>query len=206
VAVEGEQFGESRKKLVKAIDALEILVPEFWAEFRAITNQVVLARPSGQQKLTFGGASSFALWGSIALNVDSHEQWWLFIPSVVHEYSHSVLYGMARNEVLVTNDPEALYYSPLRGQLRPMDGIFHAAFVSAREAISAKQAKATLKNGKCTEQLLAIEHYCDDVRKASSAAFWDCLAVLEEKGQLSDLGHRIIRDTKAAMLQNELYR
>jgi hypothetical protein len=203
--VDDEHFCESKKDVLKAIDALEVLAPEFWGEFRAVTNEVILAQPSGQQKLTFGGASSFALWGSITLNIDSHKEWWLFIPSLVHEYSHNVLFGMARDEVLVTNDPEALYYSPLRGQLRPMDGIFHAAFVSAREAISAKQAITTMKSGNASEQLMAIENYCDDVRKTSSVAFWDCLAVLEEKGELSGLGSRIIRDTKAAMLQNELY-
>jgi hypothetical protein len=204
--VDGEDFRESKKKLIQAIDALEILAPEFWAEFCAITKQVILARPSGQQKLTFRGASSFALWGSITLNVDYHQEWWLFIPSLVHEHSHNILFGMARNEALVLNDPEALYYSPLRQQLRPMDGIFHAAFVSAREAISANQAIGTLKSGKISEQhLIAIEDYCDDVRKSSSRAFWDCLAVLETKGELSDLGDRILRDSKLAMLQNGVF-
>ena len=70
---------------------------------------------------------------------------------------------------------------------------------------TAKQAITTMKSGNASEQLMAIENYCDDVRKTSSVAFWDCLAVLEEKGELSGLGSRIIRDTKAAMLQNELY-
>lgn len=193
-------FHQSKEDLVRAIDALEILAPDFWAEFCAITKQVILARPSGQQKLTFRGASSFALWGSITLNVDSHREWWLYIPTLVHEYSHNMLFAMARDEALVLNDPEALYYSPLRQQLRPMDGIFHAAFVSAREAIAAHQAMNSLKSGKLSDQFLAIENYCDDVRKTSSFAFWDCLAVLEEKGELSDLGNRIVRDTKAAML------
>src|SRR5687767_3785297 len=103
-SVDDEHFFESKKALIQAIGALEILAPEFWAEFCAITKHVILARPSGQQKLTFGGASSFALWGAITLNVEGHQEWWLFIPSLVHEHSHNILFGMARNEVLVLND------------------------------------------------------------------------------------------------------
>jgi hypothetical protein len=202
--IDDEFFQEAKKQLIQASDALKILAPKFWGEFRAITKEVILARPSGEQKLTFGGASSFALWGSITLNVEAHQDWWLFIPSLVHEYSHNMLFGMARNEVLVLNEPEALYYSPLRQQSRPMDGIFHAAFVSAREAISANQALSTLKSKKTPEQLMEIEDYCDEVRKTSSVAFCDCLAVLEKEGELSDLGNRIMRDTKIAMSENGL--
>ena len=83
-----------------------------------------------------GGASSFSLWGALALNSEAHPDWWQYIPRLIHEYSHNLLFGIARNEPLVFNDPEERYESPLRQDLRPMDGIYHALFVSAREALA----------------------------------------------------------------------
>ena len=62
--------------------------------------------------------------------------WWQYIPRLIHEYSHNLLFGIARNEPLVFNDPEERDESPLRQDLRPMDGIYHALFVSAREALA----------------------------------------------------------------------
>lgn len=199
-ALTDTELYHARSQLMKACDALCILAPEFYEEFLSITKEVILARPSGEQKLTFGGASSFFLWGALILNIDAHQDWYTYLPSLVHEYSHNLLFGLAKNAPLVLNDPNDLYYSPLRQESRPMDGIYHAAFVSAREAIAMQQALDKMNNKIVVkEDLLAIKDYCARVQQASSNVFWDCLFVLEKEGILSDLGKQIMADTKSAM-------
>lgn len=203
-SLEEGELSQSGKNLARAFDALERLVPDFHAEFFAITRQVILAKPNGSQKLTFGGASSFALWGALTLNVDAHRDWWLYLPSLVHEYSHNLLFGIARNEPLVLNDPEELYHSPLRQEARPMDGIYHATFVSAREAVAMSRALQVLRSPNVPESLAEIQGYCESVQQSSTRAFWDCLGVLEKEGRLSDLGAQVMKDTRVAMLENGL--
>ena len=61
--------------------------PDFFGEFTAITTEIVFAKPDAGAKLRFGGASSFALWGALALNVQAHPDWWQYLPRIVHEYS-----------------------------------------------------------------------------------------------------------------------
>jgi len=203
-SLEEGELNEAGKNLARALNALAFLVPDFYAEFLAITRQVILAKPNGFQKLTFGGASSFALWGALTLNVDVHRDWWLYLPSLVHEYSHNLLFGIARNEPLVLNDPGELYHSPLRQEARPMDGIYHATFVSAREAVAMSRALQVLRNRHVPESLAEIQGYCESVQQSSTRAFWDCLGVLEMEGRLSDLGAQVIKDTRMAMLENGL--
>lgn len=203
-SLEEGELNEAGKNLARALNALAFLVPDFYAEFLAITRQVILAKPNGFQKLTFGGASSFALWGALTLNVDAHRDWWLYLPSLVHEYSHNLLFGIARNEPLVLNDPGELYHSPLRQEARPMDGIYHATFVSAREAVAMSRALQVLRNQHVPESLAEIHGYCESVQQSSTRAFWDCLGVLEKEGRLSDLGAQVMKDTRMAMLENGL--
>jgi HEXXH motif-containing protein len=51
---------------------------------------------------------------------------------LAHESAHSLLFGFTVDEALQDNPDEELYASPLRVDPRPMDGIYHATFVSAR--------------------------------------------------------------------------
>ena len=203
-SLDDAELDRSSKNLVEAFNAMEILMPDFYAEFLSITRQVILAKPNGHQKLTFGGASSFALWGALTLNVDVHQDWWLYLPSLVHEYSHNLLFGIARNGPLVLNDPEDVYHSPLRHEARPMDGIYHATFVSAREAIAMNLALEVIRNQSLPRTIVDIQEYCETVRESSTRAFWDCLGVLENEGQLSELGIQVMQDTKSAMIENKL--
>lgn len=199
-----EELDIAEDHLKQALDALKILCPDFYEEFRVITRQFVMAKPSGQQKLTFGGASSFALWGALALNLDAHPDWWLYLPRLVHEYSHNMLFGFARHEPLVLNDPEERFRSPLRAAERPIDGIYHAAYVSAREALAMKQALERIGQGNLPEQLVRIEDYCQSTLHDSTQAFWDCLSVLHSHARCSDLGGQIMQDVEAQMRNHGL--
>lgn len=55
-----------------------------------------------------------------------------FLEHLVHESSHNVLFGLMLYDPMVTNPVSEKFSAPLRTDLRPMYGIFHAAFVVAR--------------------------------------------------------------------------
>jgi HEXXH motif-containing protein len=67
---------------------------------------------------------------------------------LVHEASHLLLFGLVGGKALSRNDPAARYASPLRRDPRPIDGIFHAAFVATRVHLTMERmrsrAEATL--------------------------------------------------------------
>jgi hypothetical protein len=193
------ELGTAKRDLTLALDALKICCPEFYAEFLAITRQIVMAKPSGQQKLTFGGASSFALWGGVTLNLEAHPDWWLYLPRLVHEYSHNMLFGFARHEPLVLNDPEERYMSPLRGQPRPLDGIFHAAYVSAREALTMRQIITRIDQDVAAQNIKDLKPFFLRILAGSTLSFKDCYGVIQQHGNLSELGRAVMHDTASAM-------
>lgn len=55
-----------------------------------------------------------------------------FLEHLVHESSHNVLFGIMLFDPLVLNPVTEKFSAPLRTDLRPMYGIFHAAFVVSR--------------------------------------------------------------------------
>ena len=82
--------------------------------------------------MTFDGASAFMLWGAIIINSNRPEGALAMAQMLAHESAHNLLFGLSADDSLVENSPEELFASPLRVDPRPMDGIYHATFVTAR--------------------------------------------------------------------------
>lgn len=80
----------------------------------------------------FDGGSSYSLWGALFLNANSHDNDIAMVEVMTHETAHCLLYGLSIEESLVLNPDNEYFPSPLRRDLRSMDGIYHATFVSAR--------------------------------------------------------------------------
>ncbi len=107
--------------------------PALAAEIRGLLREIVLAaHPDAPDARVFDGASSFLLWGAIVLNVRSHATLLDMVQALAHESGHNLLFGLCADGPLVENEPAARYASPLRHDPRPMDGIVHATYVSAR--------------------------------------------------------------------------
>lgn len=193
------EFEQASQVLGRALDCIETALPEFYGELATLTTEVIFAKPGPDAKLSFGGASSFALWGAMALNSEAHDQWWDYLPRVVHEYSHNFLFGLAADGQLVTNDPSELFRSPLRDTMRPIDGIYHACYVSARETVAMDAILANLPSLSLGEEGATIEAYCTAIQQRSLAAYHDCKAVLDENAKMTELGQNIMNDTAAAI-------
>ncbi len=182
----------------RALHTLRQSAPALADEWRALVCEVVLAQPGNQHRLSFNGVSSFAAWGAIGINLPAHTHWTHFLKTLVHEAGHLMLFGIAREQALVTNDPADRQASPLRFDPRPMDGIFHAAYVSAREALAFDaclnwmESPEGLKDDDATTQL---ENQLED----SVLAFWECCEPLQHYGQLTQLGQAVLCDCQKYM-------
>jgi hypothetical protein len=55
-----------------------------------------------------------------------------FLETLVHETSHLHLFAIMDRNVLILNDEQDLYASPLKAHGRPMTGVFHSVFVLSR--------------------------------------------------------------------------
>ena len=105
---------------------------ELHAETIALVTEVVFACVDNSSRMTFDGITSFYALGALVLNADEHRTVHAMLAALVHEAAHTLLFTASQGAALVTNPPDERYASPLRPDKRPVEGIFHAAFVSAR--------------------------------------------------------------------------
>jgi hypothetical protein len=120
-----------RSQFDRACALLERAAPELLGEMRAIISELILVvgRSGG---LEVDGGSSYRLWGALFLNAERHQSRVELVEVLAHESGHSVLFGLSTEEPHVLNPDDERYPSPLRMEGRPMDGVFHATYVSAR--------------------------------------------------------------------------
>lgn len=199
-AVKNDLLIKASANIHLALNQLELSAPQMHQEVVIIISDIVLASSGKDHKMEFGGISSFCSWGSICLNEARHQHWADYYKKIVHECSHLVLFAIARNEPLVLNSDSEKFSSPLRDDPRPVDGLYHAAFVSAREAMALEACIAYLENpGGDSQDLLTIEKL-EKLLNSSVLAFWDCCEQLNNHAVLSSLGKAILNDTKQYMI------
>jgi len=109
-------------------------VPELHGEITSLLSEMLFAQAPAGAVMEFDGASHYQFWGLLLLNPAHHRTPLAIAEVLAHEAGHSLLFGLTVEEPLVLNGDEELFVSPLRPDPRPMDGIYHATFVSARMA------------------------------------------------------------------------
>lgn len=184
----GEQFVDRFHRGMRLMDEA---LPELAGEVRAIIREVICVAGDPQKKMQFDGGSHFQLWGALLLNADFHPTEQAIVEVVAHESAHSLLFGFCTDEPLVYNDDDDLYPSPLRRDPRPMDGIYHATFVSARMHWA-------------MSRLLETDSLSDDGRAEAEAAreadrknFEAGYEVVSSHGDLSETGQRLMAGARA---------
>ena len=118
--------------VARAMDMIERGDPALAAEFHALVRQIILVDTVGEGAAELAGASSFMLWGAVLLNARVHTDLIELVAALAHESGHNLLFGLAADGPLVLNEDFERFTSPLRSDLRPMDGIIHAVYVVAR--------------------------------------------------------------------------
>lgn len=188
---------ESNRAAIDAAFALlERGAPALAAEIRALLQEIVIASaPPGPDVNEFDGASCFMLWGGIVLNAASRGTTLEMVQALAHESAHNLLFGFATDGPLVENDDADRFDSPLRYDPRPMDGIYHATFVTARmhHAVHTLLAADVLEPDARTEARTALETH--------TKAFESGLAVIEEHGRLTATGANALELARAYMTE-----
>ena len=183
-----------RRQLAGAMDLLGEAAPALFAELKALISELILVVGPKDAKVYFDGGSSYQLWGALFLNAEPHTTRVELIDRLAHESAHSRLFGLCTEEAPVRNADDELYPSPLRSELRPMDGVYHATFVSARMHWAMSRLIAS---GLLTEDELAMAAKArDDDRRNFETGYASVIA----HARLTDTG-RIALDAASAYMR-----
>jgi hypothetical protein len=109
-----------------------LLGPDFAGEIDAVAHEIVAVAPVPGAAFTFHGATTFYLWGAIALNLPAHPTDADLAVGLAHESGHAVLFAQTFGVPMTLNPDAERHASPLRTTPRPMEGIVHATWVLAR--------------------------------------------------------------------------
>jgi HEXXH motif-containing protein len=132
IPLSSEEYRQIAATTQEAFALMDAGAPEVSGEIRSLLVEVVFALGGVGARLMFHGLSSFYLWGTVFLNAAEHKTALEVVQTLAHESSHMHLFGAALDSPLVENPDDHLYQSPLRVDPRPMDGIYHATYVTAR--------------------------------------------------------------------------
>jgi len=146
------EYALTRYKAV--LQRFNAVLPEMYAEFSTLIRAIILvASDRHETEFDFDGGSCYMLWGALFMNAEANRNDVEMIEALVHESSHSLLFSYTIDEPLVNNSDDELFASPLREDLRPMDGIYHATYVSARMHLA---MSALIKSGQLAADEVAI--------------------------------------------------
>ncbi len=180
------QFAAASRNLNEAIAIIQDVEPRIAREIQGLWTRIYLSRDKAQNgRASFGGVTSFMIWGATFMNADGYQDRWDMVQFLVHEITHALLFGLAARETLVLNAASDGYPSPLRTELRPMDGVYHAAIVCARLAdFNQRWLDSSILNEQERERsIIAVND--------NGAAFRDGAATISEHGILSQSGREL---------------
>jgi hypothetical protein len=181
------------EKVKAAMALLDRAAPTLSQEIRGIVDEVVIVSGDKTKKMQFDGGSHYQLWGALFLNCDFHPNVIAAAEVLAHESAHSFLFGCCRDEMLVENDDDETFVSPLRPDPRPMDGIYHATFVSARMHWTMSEL---IKSGLLNDE---DRTFAEHARAGDAANFASGLDVVEKHGKLTRTGAALMSAAKRYM-------
>lgn len=182
-----------RKRLQAAFLLILQALPELADEFDRLITQIILVAPEQDAEYRFDGGSSYMLWGGLFLNALSHENRVALVEVLAHESAHMLLFGFSSDEPLVLNSDEELYPSPLRYDPRPMDGIYHSTYVSARMHWAMSRL---LDSGLLDREEAA---FARSARETDRENFYSGYSVVAEFAVLTDTGRSVMQSAKEYM-------
>lgn len=183
--------------LREGLELMADALPDLHGEITSIVREVLLVQAPAGAKVTFDGASHYQFWGLLLLNPNQHKTPNAIVEVLAHEAAHSLLFGRTIEEPLVHNSDDDLFDSPLRQDPRPMDGIYHAAFVSARMAYAMEELAASGRlTGQTRQDALAAA-------RKDRENFAMGLSVVDAHGDLSATGARIMEGARQWISQTQ---
>lgn len=184
-----------KARFERAMLLMQRIAPELAGEVDAIVHEVlpIVSMPGKREQID--GGSHYQLWGALFLNADFHLTDEAMVEVITHESAHSLLFGLCTDEPLVRNEDDELFESPLRTDLRPMDGIYHATFVSARmHWVMSRLLDSDVLEASSRDQV-------DQARSLDKKNFESGLKVVRTHGRLTRLGDEVMEHAQAYMAE-----
>jgi hypothetical protein len=177
----GSDYNELTIAAREALTLLAQASPEMYGEFLELATSVRLF----EQKFV-GSMSSPRSFGvmHICKPGEQDDLPLYYLNNITHETSHIALNAVMTQGQLILNDPSERFSSPLRPDARPMDGIYHAAFVLSRIALV--QSQPVVKQRPATAQL----------QENTLNFFWAAYKTITEEGKLTEAGHKVIESCR----------
>jgi HEXXH motif-containing protein len=187
-------LANTKNRIESAFALLEGHFPGMAAEIRELLREIVIAAgPNDPNAITFDGASSYMLWGATLLNARGQKSVLDTAQALAHESGHNLLFGYCASGPLVENADEELFPSPLRKDLRPMDGIVHATYVVARmhQTLERLVSADVLSESQTQAALADLDAHVRNFEAGD--------AVIRQSGRLTALGAEVIDSARAHM-------
>jgi len=187
VAPTAEQFSRCQHEIAASLELMRRIDSIWHDEVKSLLRSIVLGSPRNSDPASyFDGATTFFLWRATLLNANHSRAPISWVDLLVHESSHVLLFGLSSDGGLMRNSGEERYDSPIRADKRPIDGIFHACFVTTRVHLAMNRL---LDSGSLHEDdsRLAIQH-----RQHNEEAGRESLVVLMRHAELTRLGKTIL--------------
>jgi HEXXH motif-containing protein len=188
------KFDNMRRIADDAFAVFAHVAPELGAEIRSLLSEIVFVSGAPNESFRFDGATSFFCWGALFLNADAYRGLVKMIDGLSHESAHAYLFALSLGGSFVDNPDDELHPSPLRADPRPLDGTFHATYVSARMhyALSRVIEDGAFSRSEQSEARTALA--------ASCAAFSDGFKTLSDYASLTALGRRVMDAASSYMV------
>lgn len=177
----------------QALDLIRRNDPEMDEEFRVLIKDLLLVSQAPEHLFTTAAVSCFQNWGGLLFNPVVQRDVLDIVELIAHECTHLLLFALALDEPLLTNPPDQLYFSPLRGAPRTMDGVYHATIVSARVA------RALLRQAQSLDTDAKYRDVALDRARRSADLFEDGVAIILSDDALTPLGRDVLDSSSVAM-------
>jgi len=180
----------------EALDLIREASPELHDEITWMLHDIVFAVGNIAEGYDFDGGTNMFLWGVIFVNAEGNQKRLKLAQTITHESCHNLIFGYQLNDPLTKNAPGSRYPSPLRDDLRPMDGIYHATIVTARMHFVTK--KLLEANSLTSDEQETAE---TDLREFQTI-FANGVETVETHAELTDMGRELLEHSKEYMRLN----
>jgi HEXXH motif-containing protein len=188
------KFDEIRRLADRAFKVFGRVAPEIEAEIRSLLTEIVFVSAEPNKVSNFHGATSFFCWGALFINADAHRTLVRMIDGLTHESAHAYLFSLSLGDSFVDNPDDEMHASPLRSDPRPLDGTFHATYVSARMHYAHSRV---ISSGMLST---SEENEARKAQAASRVAFSDGLKTLTDYASFTPLGRRVMDAARSYMI------
>jgi len=182
-----ENYSYSRQATIKALSALEEIDEELSKEIKVIVSDILILNSN-----QINAGSSFFTYGLIYLKeLSPNQHWTTYLEHIVHESAHLHLYSLWKNDAIVLNKSTEKFKSPLRKDLRPMSGLFHAMFVLAR-LVQLEKNVVTHPKYMDVKSKWNVSYNNAGNNAPIKEKFFDAFSTISQHGILTPLGNKIL--------------